>query len=142
MKIAATTLGETGGDWLSMTINLGYLRSTMVFFSLFIVALISQLLVRKHRPLLFWTVIIATSTAGTTMSDFMDRTLGLGYTKGAIILTRPFGATFGDVLTKSHDQGGFDFGRGNSSLILLAILVFAILIFYRKKETRFIQSNA
>lgn len=226
MKITATTLGETGGDWLSMTMNVGYLTSTLIFFSIFVVALGLQLLSKKHHPYLYWTVIIATSTAGTTMSDYMDRTLELGYTKGALILisillsllaawrltvgnvsvdhiktrkaeifywmtilfsntlgtalgdfladdsglgflgswllitsilgiillvyrftnvsrillfwiafilTRPFGATFGDVLTKAHEKGGLDFGRGYSSLILLAILVVAIVISYREK---------
>src|SRR3954462_8129702 len=86
MKITATTLGETGGDWLSMTMNVGYLASTLVFFGIFVVALGTQLASKKHHPFLFWTVIIATSTAGTTMSDYMDRTLELGYTKGAAIL--------------------------------------------------------
>ncbi|MDR3607589.1 MAG: hypothetical protein P4M08_09430 [Oligoflexia bacterium] len=226
MKITATTLGETGGDWLSMTMNFGYLASTLIFFALFLAALGTQLMSKKHHPLLYWTVIIATSTAGTTMSDYMDRTLQLGYAKGAailvsilllllaawrwtvgnvevthirtrkaeifywvtilfsntlgtalgdflsddsglgffgswllitgvlavvlaatyftrlprvllfwiaFILTRPFGATFGDVLTKAHDQGGLNFGRGYSSLILLTILVVAILVSYRKK---------
>lgn len=227
MKITATTLGETGGDWLSMTMDLGYLKSTLVFFALFVVALGLQLAAKRHRPFLYWTVIIATSTAGTTMSDYMDRTLELGYTKGAailvsillgllalwrltvgnvqvtnirtrkaevfywitilfsntlgtaagdfladdsglgflgswllvtgilalilatayftrvskvllfwlaFILTRPFGATFGDVLTKSPDHGGLNFGRGYSSLILLAILIVTILVAYRKKQ--------
>jgi uncharacterized membrane-anchored protein len=226
MKITATTLGETWGDWLSMTMNVGYGISTLVFFGLFVVALGLQLASKKHHPFLYWTVIIATSTAGTTMSDYMDRTLELGYTKGAailvtillcllglwkwtvgnvevthirtrkaevfywitilfsntlgtalgdfladdsglgffgswllitgvlavilgltyftkinrivlfwvaFILTRPFGATFGDVLTKTPDKGGLDFGRGWSSLILLAILVVTILVSYRKQ---------
>ncbi|MBC7690574.1 MAG: hypothetical protein H7222_02305 [Methylotenera sp.] len=227
MKITATTLGETGGDWLSMTMNIGYLQSTLIFFALFVLALGAQLASQKHHPFLYWTVIIATSTAGTTMSDYMDRTLGLGYAKGAailvtilasmlalwrfsvgnlrvthiqtrkaeifywvtilfsntlgtalgdflsddsglgflgswlcitavlavivaltfltrlnrvvlfwvaFILTRPFGATFGDVLTKATDKGGLNFGRGYSSLILLAILVVSILIFYREPK--------
>lgn len=226
MKITATTLGETGGDWLSMTMNLGYLASTLIFFALFILALGSQLLSKKHHPFLYWTVIIATSTAGTTMSDYMDRTLGLGYAKGAailvtillcllaawrftvgnvsvnniqtrkaeifywitilfsntlgtalgdfladdsglgflgswllitgilfvilmatyftrlnriflfwiaFILTRPFGATFGDVLTKTHEKGGLNFGRGYSSLILLGLLIITILLAYKKQ---------
>ncbi len=226
MKITATTLGETGGDWLSMTMNVGYLTSTLIFFALFVVALGAQLVSKKHIPFLYWTVIIATSTAGTTMSDYMDRTLELGYTKGAailvtillsllaawklsvgnvrvddirsrkaeifywvtilfsntlgtalgdfladdsglgfmgswllitgilavilaatyftkinrvflfwiaFILTRPFGATFGDVLTKTHEKGGLDFGRGFSSLILLGILVVTIMAAYRNK---------
>jgi uncharacterized membrane-anchored protein len=226
MKISATTLGETGGDWLSMTMNLGYLASSIIFFGLFAVALGAQLASTRHHPFLYWTVIIATSTAGTTMSDYMDRTLELGYAKGAailvtillglltlwrlscgtldvnvirsrkaevfywltilfsntlgtalgdflsddsgfgflgswllitsvllvvlalayftrlsrvllfwlaFILTRPFGATFGDVLTKARDKGGLDAGRGNASLILLAILLVSIVISYRKK---------
>lgn len=220
LKITATTLGETGGDWLSMTMNLGYLTSTLIFFGFFAIALGFQLSSRKYHPFLYWSVIVATSTAGTTMSDYMDRTLELGYAKGsailvsilcvllaawklsvgnisvdkirtrkaeifywvtilfsntlgtavgdfladdsglgflgswilitcilgvilalnqftkiskvflfwiAFVLTRPFGATFGDVLTKAHDQGGLNFGRGYSSLILLAILVGVIL---------------
>jgi uncharacterized membrane-anchored protein len=225
MKITATTLGETGGDWLSMTMDLGYLTSTLIFFGLFMVALGIQLVSKKHYPYLFWTVIIATSTAGTTLSDYMDRTLDLGYTLGAailvaillgllaswrltvgnvqvtnirtrkaelfywvtilfsntlgtalgdflsddsglgflgswllitgilivilalayltsinkvllfwmaFILTRPFGATFGDVLTKSQEKGGLNFGRGYSSLILLTILLVTIRFAYRR----------
>ena len=225
MKITATTLGETGGDWLSMTMKVGYLVSTMIFFGLFIVAVGAQLASKKHYPFLYWTVIVATSTAGTTMSDYMDRTLELGYTKGAallvtillvllglwrltvgnvsvdniksrkaeifywctilfsntlgtalgdfladdsglgflgswllitgvllvilaatyftkiprillfwvaFILTRPFGATFGDVLTKTHEKGGLDLGTGYSSFILLAILLVSIFVFYKK----------
>lgn len=225
MKISATTLGETGGDWLSMTMNLGYLASTLVFFAFLVVVLGAQLASRKHHPFLYWSVIVATSTAGTTMSDYMDRTLELGYAKGAailvtillsllaawrvtvgnvevtniktrkaelfywmtilfsntlgtalgdflsddsgfgfvgswllitgilviilalyyftqinrvllfwiaFILTRPFGATFGDVLTKSPDQGGLNFGRGYASLVLLGILVVSICYSYRR----------
>ena len=228
MKITATTLGETGGDWLSMTMGVGYLASTLIFFALFLVALTSQLVAKKHHPYLYWTVIIATSTAGTTMSDYMDRTLALGYAKGAailvtilflllalwrltvgnvavdnirtrkaevfywitilfsntlgtalgdflsdssglgflgswylitailavilaasyltrlprvllfwmaFILTRPFGATFGDVLTKTHDKGGLDLGTGYSSLILLVLLVVAIQVSYRNRNS-------
>jgi uncharacterized membrane-anchored protein len=228
MKITATTLGETGGDWLSMTMNVGYLASTLIFFALFVAALSAQLASKKHHPFLYWIVIITTSTAGTTMSDYMDRTLELGYTKGstilvtillcllglwkwtvgnvevtnirtrkaevfywvtilfsntlgtalgdfladdsglgffgswvlitgllaiilaavywtkinkvilfwiAFILTRPIGATFGDVLTKTPEKGGLNFGRGYSSLILLAILVVTILYSYRQKES-------
>jgi uncharacterized membrane-anchored protein len=234
LKITATTLGETGGDWLSMTMNLGYLASTLVFFSLFALALGSQLAARRHHPFLYWTVIVATSTAGTTLSDYMDRTLALGYARGAallvttlvtvlavwrglegslavdkvrtrraevfywlailvsntlgtasgdflsddsglgflgswllvtgvllaiaavyrftrvsrvflfwlaFILTRPFGATFGDLLTKTHQAGGLDFGRGYASLILLGILVTAILISYRPKAGRLAQAT-
>lgn len=229
MKITATTLGETGGDWLSMTMNVGYLVSTIIFFGLFMVAVGAQLISKKYHPFLYWTVIIATSTAGTTMSDYMDRTLELGYTLGAailvtilfsllalwkltvgnisvdnirtrkaelfywitilfsntlgtalgdfladdsglgflgswllitgvltavlavayftkvnrvllfwiaFILTRPFGATFGDVLTKTHEKGGLDFGRGYSSLILLLILIVTILVVYKRTDNQ------
>jgi uncharacterized membrane-anchored protein len=227
MKISATTLGETGGDWLSMSMNLGYLASTLIFFAFFLATLGLQLASKRHHPWLYWSVIIATSTAGTTLSDYMDRTLELGYAKGAailvsillsllllwrlsignlrvthirtrkaeifywitilfsntlgtalgdflsddsglgffgswllitgflmvnlaayrftrldrvllfwvaFILTRPFGATFGDVLTKATDQGGLDFGRGYASLVLLAILAVTIHVYYRRKS--------
>ena len=234
MKISATTLGETGGDWLSMTMNVGYLRSTLIFFSIFVLALCVQLISTAHRPFLYWTVIVATSTAGTTLSDYMDRTLQLGYTNGAailvtilmtvlaawkyfigsldvnnirsrsaeifywitilfsntlgtaagdfladdsglgffgswllvtvallflltlhyftkiskvflfwmaFILTRPFGATFGDVLTKSPEKGGLDYGRGYASLILLSILVLSIFISLRKNHDAVLKSK-
>ena len=234
MKITATTLGETGGDWLSMTMNVGYLASTIIFFALFVIALVTQLMSKKHHPFLYWSVIIATSTAGTTMSDYMDRTLELGYTKGAailvailfsllaawrftvgnvqvnqiktrkaevfywvtilfsntlgtaagdfladdsglgflggwllvtailavilalmyftkisrvflfwaaFILTRPFGATFGDVLTKTQEKGGLNFGTAYSSLSLLAILVATILVVHRKDKVEVVEPD-
>ncbi len=221
MKIAATTLGETAGDLLSMTLNIGYALSSMILIGLFFVTLVTQLGSKKYHPLLYWTVILSTSTAGTTMSDYMDRTLGLGYAKGtlilmailasifvywrssahsfsvqnittfkvemlywtailfsntlgtalgdfladnsglgfaggalligglltltalacyftrfsktllfwiAFVLTRPFGATMGDVLTKSRERGGLNFGTIGSSIILGSIL--GILILY------------
>lgn len=219
MKIAATTLGETAGDLLSMTMNVGYGMSSLILLGLFFFALICQLRSKRYQPVLYWCVILATSTAGTTMSDYMDRTLGLGYAKGsliliaillgvlaawrlneptlsveniktfkvesfywtailfsntlgtafgdfladssglgflggaaliggllaliviahfrsglskvflfwaAFILTRPFGATFGDLLTKPHEKGGLDLGTAGSSLVLGTIL--AVLI--------------
>ena len=86
MKIAATTLGETAGDLFSMTLGVGYAVSSIVLLSLFAVTLVAQLRARRFHPALYWTVILATSTAGTTMSDFMDRTLGLGYATGSMIL--------------------------------------------------------
>jgi uncharacterized membrane-anchored protein len=228
LKICATTLGETAGDLMSMTLHLGYAVSTIILFSLFLVALGSQLVAKKYHPVLFWTVILATSTAGTTMSDFMDRTLELGYAKGslllvlllatilavwrlsggvlsvsriasrrdelsywaailvsntlgtalgdfladdsglgflgsalvitgllglvalahfftkaspvllfwaAFILTRPFGATFGDLLTKSPDQGGLGLGTIGSSAVLFVILAVLIVRSYRAQDT-------
>src|SRR6201989_901741 len=85
MKICATTLGETAGDLLSMTLNVGYAISSLILISLFLISLIAQLTSRKFHPVLYWTVILTTSTAGTTMSDFMDRTLELGYAKGSLL---------------------------------------------------------
>lgn len=225
MKICATTLGETAGDLLSMTLNVGYAVSTMILMGGFLITLLAQLSAKKYIPSLYWLVILSTSTAGTTMSDFMDRTLGLGYATGstilvvllclilliwykfekslsvsnikskrgelfywtailvsntlgtalgdyladdsglgfsggailvgsilaitacayyftkistvflfwiAFVLTRPFGATFGDLLTKSHEKGGLDFGTKGSSLILFIILF--VLVFFTSRN--------
>ncbi len=227
MKICATTLGETGGDLLSMTLDVGYAASSLILVGLFVVALAAQLRARKFHPALFWTVVLMTSTAGTTISDYMDRTLGLGYLVGtavlascltgvlllwravekslsvsrvdtrraevfywaailcsntlgtalgdfladdsglgflggaaliagllvlvyvayrftsvsrvalfwvAFVLTRPFGATFGDVLTKSADKGGLDLGTAWSSVVLATILVATIAYVGRRPQ--------
>ncbi len=221
MKICATTLGETAGDLLSMTLNTGYAVSSIILVSLFLVTLLIQLFSKKYHPVIYWAVIVATSTAGTTMSDYLDRTLGLGYATGSLILvtilfailviwkktekslsvteirsmraeifywaailvsntlgtalgdfladnsglgfsggailigsvllvivlayyftklshvllfwvafvlTRPFGATFGDLLTKSVAKGGMNLGTIGSSLVLFAILALLVII--------------
>lgn len=221
MKICATTLGETAGDLLSMTMNIGYAISSIILLGFFLITLVIQLLVNKFHPMLYWSVILTTSTAGTTLSDYMDRTLGLGYANGslilasglvivlviwgftektlsvsniktikaelfywvailfsntlgtalgdfladdsglgflggamlvggvialiayasyltklnkimlfwlAFILTRPFGATFGDLLTKSIEKGGLGFGTVGSTVILATLLI--ILVTY------------
>lgn len=86
IKIAATTLGETGGDALSMSLNLGYLLSTVIFMACFIAALIVQVKAKAFHPFLYWTVIVTTTTVGTTMADFADRSLGVGYVGGSVIL--------------------------------------------------------
>ncbi|MDY7579287.1 hypothetical protein RGU70_13260 [Herbaspirillum sp. RTI4] len=86
IKIAATTLGETGGDAVSMSMNLGYLMSTLIFAVLFIVAVIAQIKAKQFHPLLYWTTIIATTTVGTTLADFADRSLGIGYAGGSSLL--------------------------------------------------------
>ena len=86
MKICATTLWETAGDLFAQTLHIGYATTSIVLFSLFIIALVWQLRSKKFHPSLYWTVILATSTAGTTMSDYMDRTLGLWYVTGSAIL--------------------------------------------------------
>jgi uncharacterized membrane-anchored protein len=85
-KILATTLGETGGDALSMTMKLGYATSTLVFLAFFVVALGAQLATSRYHPIVYWLVVVATTTVGTTMSDYADRTLGLGYVKSSAIL--------------------------------------------------------
>jgi uncharacterized membrane-anchored protein len=86
IKIVATTLGETGGDAVSMTLNWGYALSSTLFIGIFIVAVASQIKARRFHPLLYWAVIVATTTAGTTMADFADRSLGIGYPGGSLIL--------------------------------------------------------
>ena len=235
MKICATTVGETGGDLLSMTMNVGYAVSSIILIGFFLVALTAQLKAKTFHPFLYWAVILATSTAGTTISDFMDRTLGLGYATGsailvslliavlavwrytmgsisvdhisdpkvetfywsailvsntlgtalgdfladssglgylqsnllitaaiaaialayyftsisrtvlfwaAFVLTRPFGATMGDLLTKDTDKGGLGFGTIGSSAVLLAILVALILWDMRRNQNAEIKNPA
>ena len=225
MKIVATTLGETLGDFISMTLNLGYVVGILVTLMFFILILSVQLSVKKYIPAVYWVVIIGTTTLGTEISDFIDRTLktgylagslilflglltslflwyrkyknlevypifernkefyywtailfsnslgtafgdflsdnlGLGYMSGALItgliivvvvalhyftkinhvvlfwiafvFTRPFGATFGDLLTKPLAKGGLDLGTLNASLISLTLMVFMIIISQRK----------
>jgi uncharacterized membrane-anchored protein len=220
MKICATTLGETAGDLLSMTMEVGYLVSTCILMGFFLVTVSAQVASRAYHPWLYWMVILSTSTAGTTMSDFMDRTLGLGYLTGSLILsaalvcslvvwwridrslsvqqittrrteclywltillsntlgtalgdfladdsglgffggalliggllavitllyytttwsrvalfwlafvlTRPFGATVGDVLTKNPDHGGLGFGTIGSSAVLAGVLLIFVI---------------
>ena len=86
IKIAATTLGETGGDAVTMSMNLGYLVGTAIFATIFIVAVAAQIASNKFRSPLYWGVIVATTTVGTTMADYVDRSLGIGYAGGASIL--------------------------------------------------------
>ena len=86
IKILATTLGETGGDAVSMSMNLGYAVSSLIFIGIFVVAVIAQIAAKKFHPFLYWFVVIATTTAGTTMADFADRSLGVGYSGGATLL--------------------------------------------------------
>jgi uncharacterized membrane-anchored protein len=85
-KIAATTLGETGGDAVSMSMNLGYLVATGVFAVVFFVALALQVSGRRYHPFTYWFVIVATTTVGTTVSDYLDRTAGLGYPLASLLL--------------------------------------------------------
>jgi uncharacterized membrane-anchored protein len=221
IKIAATTLGETGGDALSMSLNLGYAASTLIFFALFAIAVTAQMRARHFHRFLYWAVIVATTLTGTTMADFSDRSLGMGYPGGslllfalvvgvlaawrfamgsvtvsdvtsprvemfywatilfsntlgtalgdwvadsgpgyeggalifaggiavvallyfftrasrttlfwsAFILTRPLGATLGDLLTKPLANGGLNLSRYSSSAAIAAVMIVCILIF-------------
>jgi len=86
IKILCTTLGETGGDAVTMSMNLGYLTGTLIFAAIFLVAVSAQIIAKRFHPVLFWVTIIATTTVGTTMADFADRSLGLGYLGGSLIL--------------------------------------------------------
>jgi uncharacterized membrane-anchored protein len=228
IKIAATTLGETGGDAVSMTLNLGYALATDIFFAFFLVTMTAQVAAKKYHPFLYWAVIIATTTAGTTMADFADRSLGIGYIGGslslaallavvlaawrftlgsvsvdtitspkveifywvtilcsntlgtalgdfladdsglgfegsalvfsvlllfvaaayyftrlshtllfwaAFILTRPLGATVGDLLTKSHAQGGLALSRIGSSAVICVFMIICILWVSRRSTS-------
>ncbi|MEI6730942.1 MAG: hypothetical protein WCL30_06745, partial [Pseudomonadota bacterium] len=220
IKILATTFGETGGDALSMTFDLGYAISSLIFIGLFFATLFLQIKATKFHPFLYWAVIVATTTAGTTMADYADRSLGLGYLGGvsllaiilaavlaawyfslgslavadittlkgelfywatilfsntlgtalgdfavddfdlgyelsaaifsgllaiivviykakkisptllfwaAFVLTRPLGATVGDLITKPIESGGFAIGRVDSSLLIAGVMIVFII---------------
>jgi len=86
IKVIATTLGETGGDAVTMTLGLGYLIGTAIFATLFVVAVAAQIAAKRFHPFLYWAVIVATTTAGTTLADFFDRSLGIGYVGGSLSL--------------------------------------------------------
>ena len=227
MKIVATTLGETLGDFISMTLNLGYTIGILITLLFFVVVLITQLSIKKHIPVIYWLVIIGTTTLGTEISDFIDRTLHLGYTLGTLLLvfcllsslflwfkkyknlkvypisdkqkeiyywiailfsnslgtafgdflgdnfglsyltgamitggvilvvvllhyltkinhvllfwiafvfTRPFGATFGDFLTKPLNKGGIELGTLNSSLVSVSLMIILLTIAFKKEK--------
>lgn len=224
MKIVATTLGETLGDFISMTLNFGYVIGIIITLAIFLVALLIQLNAKEYTPVKYWLVIIGTTTLGTELSDFIDRTLHLGYFAGSIILvsclvltlflwnkkykslevypvfernkefffwtavlfsnslgtafgdflsdnlglsyfsgalitgiiilvvvllhyltrlnhillfwiafifTRPFGATFGDLLTKPPGKGGLDLGTLNASIVSVAMMAVLIAVSHR-----------
>ena len=159
-----------------MTMNLGYALSSLILISALLAALVAQVRSRTFKPALFWTVVLLTSTAGTTLSDFIDRTLGdyqaddsgLGFLGGAalvaallvlvvlatylttisritlfwiaFVLTRPFGATFGDLLTKSVENGRLNLGTSGSSAVL-AIIFVTFIAYTTRRERRTAQSS-
>ena len=111
IKILATTLGETGGDALSMSLDLGYLLSTLIFAALFFSAVTLQIRATQYRPALYWLTIIATTTVGTTLADFADRSLGIGYTGGSLLL---LGLLLASFFVWSRTQGGITTGNGTA----------------------------
>jgi uncharacterized membrane-anchored protein len=112
IKILATTLGETAGDALSMSMNLGYLLSTLIFAGIFFIAVRAQIKAKQFHPILYWTTIIATTTVGTTLADFATRSLGIGYTGGSTLLFALLLASLG-VWHKA--MGSVSVSRVNSS---------------------------
>lgn len=102
IKILATTLGETGGDAVSMSMGLGYLISTGIFLFIFILSVIVQIKSRKFHPIIYWATIIATTTLGTTIADYADRSLGIGYLGGSILL---LSLLFGSLLLWKRTLG-------------------------------------
>jgi uncharacterized membrane-anchored protein len=124
VKILATTLGETGGDALSMTLNLGYLVSTFIFLGFFAVTLAAQIVARRYIAAVYWAVVVATTTVGTTTSDYLDRTVGLGYVKSSAML---FGAVLAVLVVWHFSTGKIEFEnittRKNEMFYWVTILV-------------------
>ncbi len=95
IKILATTLGETGGDAITMTLKLGYLIGTAIFATIFVIGVAAQIAAKRFHAFLYWGVIVGTTTAGTTLADFLDRSLGIGYVGGSSVLLTLLLATLG-----------------------------------------------
>jgi uncharacterized membrane-anchored protein len=105
IKIAATTLGETGGDTVTVTLNWGYLAGSLLFLAALIALVAAQIMAKRFHPLLYWTTIVASTTFGTTMADFADRSLGIGYTGGSTLLALLLAAT---LMLWRRSQGTVD----------------------------------
>jgi uncharacterized membrane-anchored protein len=124
VKILATTVGETGGDGLSMTLKLGYLLSSAIFLAFFVVTVAAQIASRRYHPVSYWLVVVATTTVGTTTSDYLDRTLGLGYPKSSALL---FGGVIVVLLAWRFTTGHLQFenitSRRDELFYWLTILV-------------------
>ena len=111
IKIAATTLGETGGDIVSMTLGLGYLASTLIFLAALAVLVVVQVSARRFHPALYWATIIASTTAGTTLADFADRSLGIGYPGGSLLL---LACVLGSLVVWYRSEGSVDVNTINT----------------------------
>ena len=124
IKILATTVGETGGDALSMTLQLGYAVSSVIFLGFFCLTLAAQVASKRYHPFLYWAVVVATTTVGTTLSDYLDRTVGLGYVTSSILL---FGGVIAVLLVWRRVTGAIEFEnittRQNEVFYWVTILV-------------------
>ncbi len=124
IKICATTVGETGGDALSMTMKLGYAVSSLIFLVFFGITLAAQVTAKRYHPFAYWAVVVATTTVGTTMSDYLDRTAGLGYIKSSILL---FCGVLAVLFVWRHTTGAIQFEnistRQNEIFYWVTILV-------------------
>ena len=111
IKIAATTLGETGGDTVSMTLGVGYLASTLIFLAALAVLVVLQVRAKRFHPFLYWATIIASTTAGTTLADFADRSLGIGYAGGSLLL---LGGVLGSLAVWYRTEGSVNVNTINT----------------------------
>ncbi|WP_241772705.1 hypothetical protein [Stenotrophomonas pictorum] len=107
IKVLATTLGETGGDTVSMSLGLGYAVGTVIFMAVFLLAVAAQIRTSRFRPALYWLTVIASTTVGTTLADFADRSLGIGYTGGSTLL---LGLLLATLFTWHRTLGSIDIG--------------------------------
>ena len=125
MKVLATTLGETAGDFISMTLGLGYYAGLAITFAILAVVLTLQIAAKAYRPFLFWTAIIATTTVGTEVSDFMDRSLGLGYALGSLILVAGLAATLAAWYARERDLSVYPIVRRDVEVMFWVAVLFS-----------------
>ena len=125
MKVLATTLGETAGDFISMTLNLGYYVGLAITFAILAVILTFQIRASRFHPALFWTAIIATTTAGTEISDFMDRSLDLGYAWGSLILVAGLAATLAVWYARERDLRVYPIVRYDVEILFWIAVLFS-----------------
>lgn len=125
MKILATTLGETAGDFVSMTLALGYYVGLAITFGALLVILIVQITGKRYNPPIYWAAIVGTTTAGTEVSDMMDRSLGLGYTTGSIILATGLAATLFLWWYRDRDLSVFPIRRRDEEIFYWVAIIFS-----------------
>ncbi len=125
MKIVATTLGETFGDFISMTLGMGYFEGLLITFAGLAVILAVQIITSRYVALLFWTAIIATTTAGTEISDFMDRTLHLGYAIGSLILGLGLAATLAYWYVRERHLRVYPIVRRDAEMLFWVAVLFS-----------------